>query len=288
VRPLPRRYQALGAAIVAAAVTARYAAKWRRRRSRRLGEQRERGVTSGRYFVGIDLTDPTVVAPCACDVAVLDPNLVCSFSLWDYQQDGLGIVPDAVLGRSFVLAIDGPQGLAGAPEDTVRESERAANTPGRTPYELPSSEHPYAGFTAGSVRLFHALAIGGARFRLLGLGDAPVRDANLMEVFPGGGWRSLGGAALPSKRSLQGRRQRRAMLVAEGVEFPPDELPTDGQLDAAMAAWTAYCLSTGRARLEGQAPQFDAPARVIREGYIVQPHQIDAAADVETGLVAPV
>ena len=288
MRPPPRRYQALGAAIIAGAVTARYAAKWRRRRSLRMGEQRERGVTGGRYFVGIDLTDPTVVAPRACDVAVLDPNLGCTFSQWDYQQDGLGIVPDAALGRSFVLAIDGPQGLAGEPDATVRESEKAVNAPARTPYDLPSNGRPYAGFVAGSARLFHALATSGSRFRLLGLGDAPLRDANLMEVFPGAAWRSLGGTTLPAKRSLEGRRQRFALLAAEGMELPEGELPTDDQLDAAMAAWTAYCLSAGRARLEGRAPRLDAATGVIREGYIVQPYPVEAEVDVEAGPVAPV
>ena len=122
-------------------------------------------------FVGVDLTDPAASAPRPCDIAVLDGELTCTFSQWDYREDGLSIVPAQVVGRPFVLAIDGPQGLAGEPGATVRESERSVNAPGRSPYELPSNGRPYAGFIAGSVRLFHALVTSGARFRLLGLND---------------------------------------------------------------------------------------------------------------------
>ena len=288
MRVPPRRYQAMGAAIVAGAITARYVAKWRRRRSRRLGEQLERDTPTGRYFIGVDLTDPAAGTPRPCDVAVLDGDLTCIFSQWDYREDGLSIVPPMVVGRPFVLAIDGPQGLAGQPGATVRESERIVNAPGRTPYELPSNGRPYSGFIAGSVRLFHSLVTSGARFRLLGLNDVPVREANLMEVFPGGGWRVLAGSPLPAKRSAEGRRRRFDLLGAQGVSFPNGPVPTDDQLDAAMAAWTAYCMVTGNARLEGGAPVLDASTGVIREGYIVQPAGVPAAAYVEGGPVAPV
>lgn len=284
----PRRYQAMGAAIVAGAVTARYVAKWRRRRSRRHGDEGTRDAPTGRYFVGVDLTDPTISTPRPCDVAVLDGDLACTFSQWAYREDGLSILPDLVIGRPFVLAIDGPQGLAGEPDATVRESERIVHAPGRTPYILPSNGSPYAGFIAGSVRLFHNLVTSGARFRLLGLNDVPVRDANLLEVFPGGGWRVLAGSPLPAKRSAEGRRRRFELLAGQGVSFPAGPVPTDDQLDAAMAAWTAYRLSAGDARLEGTAPFLDASASAIREGYIVQPAGVSTTSDVEGGPVAPV
>jgi len=288
MRAPPRRYQAMGAVIIAGAITARYVAQWRRRRSRRLGDQSERETPAGRLFVGVDLTDPTVGTPRPCDVAVLDGGLRCSFSVWDYREDALGILPAIAVGRSFVLAIDGPQGLAGQPGATVRESERIVNAPGRSPYDLPSNGGPYSGFIAGSVRLFHSLVTSGARFRLLGLNDVPVREANLMEVFPGGGWRVLAGSPLPAKRSDEGRRRRFELLAAQGVSFPEGPVPTDDQLDAAMAAWIAYCMATGNARLEGSVPVLDTSAAVIREGYIVLPAGVPVVAYVEGGPVAPV
>ena len=257
--------------MLAAAVTARYIAKWRHRRAvRRSGGERE--VGGGRCFIGLDLSDPTAAQKRPCDYAVLDTELVCTFGQWDYREDASHIIPDRAIGRSFTLAIDGPQGLAGSPDATMRESERRVNAPGRTPYTLPADGRPYSGLIAGSVRLFHRLVESGSRFRLLGLDGTPATNATLIEVFPGGGWKTVSnGTRLPTKRTLDGRHARTELLGALGVQLPSEDLPTDDQLDAAMAAWTAYKLWVGEALIEGEGPRLDTEAGVIREGYVVQP-----------------
>ena len=266
----PKWYGAAGATLVAAGVTARYVARWRRRKYLRQGNG-ERGVMGARYYVGLDLSDPYAATQRPCDLAVLGPDLDCTFSTWDYRVDGLGIIPPRVIGRSFILAIDGPQALAGRPEATVRESERLVNAPGRTPYELPEPGKPFAGFIRGSVELFHNLAVGGSRFRLLGMEDVPPGDANLLEVFPGGAWRILSPKSLPAKRTLEGRTARRDLLEGLGIALPSDDLPTDDQLDAAVAAFVAFEFDHGNVRVEGLGPMFDESTGALREGYVVQP-----------------
>lgn len=264
-------YGAAGASVLAAAVTARYIARWRQRRARQR-QDGTRGLGGGRCFIGLDLTDPTAEQKRPCDYAVIDTDLVCTFGQWDYREDASHIIPDRAIGRTFTLAIDGPQGLAGSPDAAMRESERRVNAPGRTPFILPPDGRPYAGLIAGSVRLFRRLVESGSRFRLLGLDGTPASDATLIEVFPGGGWRVVSGKAqLPAKRTLDGRRARTDLITGLGVQLPSDDTPTDDQLDAAMAAWTAYKLWVGEADIEGEGPRFDAETGVIREGYVVQP-----------------
>ena len=264
-------YGAAGASVLAAAVTARYIAKWRQRRTTRQGGG-EREIGGGRCFIGLDLTDPTAGQKRPCDYAVLDTELVCTFGQWDYREDASHIIPDRAIGRSFILAIDGPQGLAGSPEATMRESERRVNAPGRTPYTLPVDGRPYSGLIIGSVRLFHRLVENGSRFRLLGLDGTPASNATLIEVFPGGAWKVVSnGTQLPAKRTLEGRRTRTELLSGLGLQLPSGDVLTDDQLDAAMAAWTAYKLWVGEAVIEGEGPRMDTEAGVIREGYVVQP-----------------
>ena len=266
----PKWYGAAGATLVAAGVTARYVARWRRRRYLRQGNG-DRGIMGARYYIGLDLTDPFAANQRPCDVAVLGPELDCTFSTWEYRADGSGIIPPRALGRSFILAIDGPQALAGTPGATVRESERLVNAPGRTPYEMPEPGRPFAGFIRGSVQLFYNLVESGSRFRLLGMEDVPPGDANLLEVFPGGAWRILSPSQLPAKRTLEGRSSRRALLEACGIVFPTDDMPTDDQLDAAMAAYVAFAFERGNVKIEGAGPVLDPDAGAIREGYVVQP-----------------
>ena len=284
-----RWYKAAGASLIAAAITARYVAKWKRARYLRLRAEAERLATGGRYFIGLDLTDPYAAHVRPCDVAVLDPDLECHFSQWEYSEDGSGIIPLAALGRSFLLAVDGPQGLAGQEEALVRLCERRVNAPGRTPYEFPATGKPYTGFITGSVKLYHRLVTSGSRFRLLGMDTLPAHEANLMEVFPGAAWKALASSnSLPRKGTKAGRKARCALLQAQGVEFAADGLPTDDQLDAAMAAWTGYSFSRGRGVLEGSPPWFDKQYNVIREGYIVQPAMPPAeAVNGDAGPYAP-
>ena len=268
--PSSRWLQAAGFSVVAGAVTARYVAKWKRSRSmaRELqAEQRE--PPSGRYFVGLDLTDPTAAKPRPCDVAILDSSLRCTFDTWSYSESGASIVPVSVLGRAFVLAIDGPQGLAGAKDAAARESERVLNTQAKTPYALPAKFSP--GYVQGSVQLFHRLVASGGRFRLLGMNGISNRDVNLLEVYPGGGWKAVAATRLPAKTKKEGKQARRALLEELGIQFLFAEPLTADQLDAALAAWTAYCFDRGWTTIEGSAPWLDEPRKVLREGFIVQP-----------------
>ena len=267
-----RWYGTAGASLIAVAVSARYVAKWRRHRSLRRRGEGDRGA-GGRLFIGLDLTDPTAAKKRPCDIAVLDADLACTFHLWNYAEDGRGIIPSRALGRGFILAIDGPQGLAGVPDAVMRVSEQIVNAPGRTPYTFPKKGTPYAGFITGSVKLFHRLVTSGSRFRLLGLNGIAAADANVIEVFPGGAWRIAAEAPLETiTRRPQGAPCSRALACGSS----PTSCRLD-QLDAAMAAWVAYCFDLGESRAEGPAPELDEAAGVVREGYIVQPAPAPAA-----------
>ena len=222
-------------------------------------------------MIGLDLADPYAAKKRRCDVAVVDPDLHCTFDDWVFDEGGSGIIPSRALGRSFILAIDGPQGLAGERDATMRHSERLVNAPGHTPYDFPGDGRPYAGLITASVKLFYRLVTSGGRFRLLGLDGVPPSDANLMEVFPGAAWRKAAERRLPAKRTEEGRAARFELLQKLGLTFDDDGLPTDDQLDAAMAAWVAHRFDFEDVRIEGQAPELDEAAGVIREGYIVQP-----------------
>ncbi len=279
-------YGAAGATLVAAGITARYVSKWRRRRYLRSAGPKDNGPRGSRYYVGLDLIDPFAVRKRPCDVAVLGPDLNCTFEKWNYSEDGLGIVPRRALGRSFIMGVDGPQGLAGQPDATMRESERLVNAPGRTPYNLPEPGKPYTGFLKGSVLLFYRLVTSSSRFRLLGLDDVPASDANLIEVFPGGAWKIVSDQPLPPKRTVDGRSARVDVLSSLGITFASADLPTDDQLDAALAAWTAYSFDQGRAKIEGLSPEIDYAAGAVREGFIV--HPLSRGAELVEPDVAPV
>ena len=232
-----------------------------------------------RYFVGLDMVDPLAIRPRPCDGAVMDPDLRCQFFQWDYRTDGAGIIPQTAASRSFVLAIDGPQGLARFPEARARQCEHAIQSrnrvgvPARTPYALPATRMPksFADFVEGSVVLFYQLVTSGD-FHLLGMNGVQQEKANLLEVYPGAAWKSMAGrAVLPKKTNRAGRKARHDLLSAQGVQFPDSGLPTHDQLDAAMAAWTAYRFAAGHATQMGDAPTLDPEHGVVREGYIVQP-----------------
>jgi hypothetical protein len=284
-----RWFKAAGATIIAAAVAGRYVAKWRRERAVGFNAFGDMSPPVGRYFIGLDLAGPTAAKSRLCDMAVLDPILHCSFTKWSYKRDGAGIVPRAALGRSFFLAIDGPQGLAGEKNASMRECERIVNAPGKTPYMFPENGRPYSGLISSSVQLFFNLVMTGSRFRLLGMDGIGVHQANLAEVFPGGGWRVLSGSPLPAKRSLEGRQVRLKLLEAQGIEMLVADLPTSDQLDAAMAAWTAYLLSLGRTNIEGSPPVPDEETDVLREGFIVQPSSLSIGPKIdENEIVVPV
>ena len=222
------------------------------------------------YFVGVDLTDLTKPQPRPVDVAVLDESLNCLFRQWHYNGSLDGIIPDVVEGSPFVMAIDGPQGLAGSVDAGMRVAERKLGTQAKSTYELPNSG-PFKGYVKGSVILFKQLAAHNAAFLLCGLDGANHFDATLIEVYPGHTWNQLSRQRLPKKKLLVGREARLKIIQPLGITMADTKLPNHDQLDAAIAAWTAYRFAQGKAVLHGCPPTLDQIADVIREGYIVEP-----------------
>ena len=52
-----------------------------------------------------------------------------------------------------------------------------------------------------------------------------------------------------------------------------------------MAAWVAYSLHQGHAKVEGLPPNLDEEAGAVREGYVVQP--MPAEDELDEVAVAP-
>lgn len=183
------------------------------------------------------------------------------------------MLPASMRLSTAVLAVDGPQGLAGSVESSMRQCERQLRAAGKSSYELPAAGRPYAGLVRASVELFWSLVQSGD-FSLHGLtGKGGVV---LLEVYPGSAWPVLaGGKPLWKKASPDGREQRRAILASCEVQFPAglseDLTPTHDQLDAALAAYIACRFWQGRSASYGASPFQDDEAGVLREGYIVQP-----------------
>jgi len=64
-------------------------------------------------FIGVDLADPFAKRGRPCTRATIGSDLNCIFDKWEYDLTGNQIVPDNILPIQFLVAIDGPQGLAG-------------------------------------------------------------------------------------------------------------------------------------------------------------------------------
>lgn len=225
-------------------------------------------------FIGIDLADPFAKHERLCTRAILEPDLHCTFGDWIYDETGSAIVPPEILQLTYILAIDGPQGLAASPEQRMRACEQQLGVAGKSPYDLPPIGHPYAGFVRGSVKLFYSLYKSGGG-RLFGMQKSPS-SSNLIEVYPGSAWFVLAdGCRLAKKRSLEGRKARYALLARQGLSFPQgyslQTLPTHDQLDAAVAAYIAYLFKKGKTSSYGRNPFEDPSRNVLREGLIVQP-----------------
>ena len=229
-----------------------------------------------RPFVGLDMVDGCKPSPRRVDLAFLARSLDCTFGTWEFDPSGGGLLPDQLAPPGFVLAIDGPQGLARSPGQSMRECERVGGVAGKSPYEFPPLNKPYGGFVRSSVMLFAALWQSG-KFHLHGTAAAPGDQASLIEVYPGRAWRRLADLSeldpklLRNKRLREGRGQRLRLLERNGVGLPVDTLPTHDQLDAALAAFIAYRIVQVRTTQQGAPPVWDAAKRVLREGFIVYP-----------------
>jgi hypothetical protein len=227
-------------------------------------------------FIGVDLSDPFARHKRPSTRAIIEMNLSCIFDEWEYNPTGNQIISDKIRPMRFILAIDGPQGLAKNPECTMRFSERELGAAGKSPYVFRPIGQPYAGFVQGSVNLFYALHKS-QRFQLYGLESKNI-NANLIEVYPGAAWPVIAGHKLQKKRLLAGRQSRYELLMRVGVKFSPNYTiempPTHDQLDATMAAYTAYLFSIGKTTKHGQNPFEDEKLGILREGFIVQPLHI--------------
>jgi predicted RNase H-like nuclease len=101
--------------------------------------------------------------------------------------------------------------------------------------------------------------------------DAGTR---LYEVHPEVSFSALAGAPLRArKHSWTGQADRRALLVAAGVVLPADlgcaglVAAADDVLDAAVAAWSAQRIATGRGRSLPDPPERDAGGRPMAIWY---------------------
>lgn len=227
-----------------------------------------------RVFVGLDPADPYAKKVRPWDYALLDQSLRCTFGQWEHKRDGNGIIPASISKRPLVLAVDGPQGLAGNETARERICEGELHTPGHTPYGFPTLGRPFAGFIRGSVEIFYQLVVCKNAFHLYGLRNKAASNNRVIEVFPGAAWRVLAEKQLPRKRSPNGRIARVELLQSLGVDLPINPLPTHDQLDAAIAAWTAREFSRGSAVIHGSPPKIDFATQVLREGFIVQPQHL--------------
>jgi hypothetical protein len=227
-------------------------------------------------FIGIDLSDPFAKQKRPCTRATMGMDLNCVFDDWEYDRTGNQIIPDKILPEQFILAIDGPQGLAGMPDSMMRISERSLGAAGKSSYSFRPIGQPYAGFVQGAVNLFYSLSKI-KRFRLYGLKNQKV-DTNLIEVYPGAAWPVITGHKLQQKKRLLGRQSRYELLMSKGIKFSTEYTinipPTHDQLDAAIAAYIAYLFTIGKTTEHGQCPFEDERFGYLREGLIVQPEHV--------------
>lgn len=217
------------------------------------------------WFLGADLTDPYTREPRPVVVAAMDRWRRIRFRQWTFELDGNGLISPDIAAEGFVLALDGPQGLAAAGRK-MRESERLLRAAGKSSAEMPKPGKPYAGLIAGSVTLFAALRNAG--FGLLG--EVPYEKTQIIEVYPADLWPKWAGHSLPKKTLPTGKRARYDLLIGLGVELPLGvDAITHDQLDAAAAAFAAYLWATGKAKEYGEPPVFDEKKGFMREGPIV-------------------
>lgn len=223
-------------------------------------------------YIGIDLTDPYAKHKRACARAILGADLHCIFDEWEYSQTGSAMVPSQLERSTYIVAIDGPQGLAKLPEAKMRICERQLHVAGKSPFIFRPLGQPYAGFILGSVELFYSL-YRSAAFQIYGI--YTKLEANIIEVYPGAIWPVLAGQLLKNKKLLEGRKARYDLLIKLGLSFhqqySAEKPPNHDQLDAAVAAYIAYLFKCGKTRDYGEKSFEDSSLKILREGIIVQP-----------------
>lgn len=181
-----------------------------------------------------------------------------------------------------VVAVDIPIGLPEGAQRRAADLEARARlgparssvflTPPRVVLEAGSQPEATrlsreAGSTGVSIQAFHLLAKV-AKVDALLRGSAAAA-ARVVEVHPEVSLRALGGRALPSKRTPDGRRQRlevlRGWLPDLALPAPlPGRAQPDDCLDAVAAAWSAARWRDGDAEvLGGEVDGTGLPMRIV-------------------------
>lgn len=208
------------------------------------------GVDACRHgWVGVTLADGEVAG------GTLAPSLA----------EVIGSVPDV-----RVVGVDMPLGLV---EQGWRDADAAAVAViGRRRSSLfripPRPVWDEVDFAAANQRCRELTGVGmsqqawGLRTKLREANDGRRRWQGLLyEVHPEVSFRHLAGAPLPyAKTSWNGHAARRTLLRDHGVVLPDDLGATgrgapDDVLDAAVAAWSAHRIATGRAVSYPDPPQ---------------------------------
>lgn len=99
-----------------------------------------------------------------------------------------------------------------------------------------------------------------------------VKNKRIYEVHPEVSFRILAGRPLVSKKRWNGHTDRRALLLAAGVEIPDylGDAKSAGAydiLDAAVAAWSANRIAAGEANSLPHPPERDENGREIAIWY---------------------
>lgn len=192
---------------------------------------------------------------------------------------------DAVRGladdhQAVAVAVDMPMGLAG-PDPRVADTEARAILGARRSSLFPTPTAAVLGATSHADAVNRNRAIAGVgisiqtwnlvpRIRELRATVGPDDADRFVECHPETSFTVMAGAALPSKKTPQGRSQRLDLLACElgdvdALVGPIRGAAADDVLDAAAAAWSAGRFATGRARCLGDG-SLDAdgyPRRII-------------------------
>jgi len=94
------------------------------------------------------------------------------------------------------------------------------------------------------------------RTKILEVDPIAADDDRIIEVHPEVCFRAMKGSPLPySKKTWNGQMERRSLLSSEGIDLPhpikteAGAAPVDDLLDAAAAAWSAWRVAQGDARV---------------------------------------
>ena len=148
------------------------------------------------------------------------------------------------LADADVIAIDAPEALSSAPHAadealspkfrTARCAEIALGLEHRiwVPWVTPTVDRPLSPWMEVGFRVFEVAKSSGAQ---------------VAEVFPHAGFRTLAARRIPSKQTAEGLRVRVELLRQRGVTIDALEMWSHDSLDALLAAIVAYDVAQGTA-----------------------------------------